>query len=143
MILRVMLSGLSGAPREAVPPATPQARAQARWIEEYADTRMGEVFIWRLFNERVIKQGEQADQGSWKSQQEQQGAAQPFDLAGKAVGENLLLDNKINELWTLPAGFDASHFPRSTFREQVLMCPGVKGYAVCPTVAQIVYHGQV
>jgi len=29
-------------------PSTPEARARARWLEEYADTRMGEVFIWRL-----------------------------------------------------------------------------------------------
>jgi len=36
-------------------PSTPEARARARWLEEYADTRMGEVFIWRLFNEIVIK----------------------------------------------------------------------------------------
>jgi len=35
-------------------PADPAARGRARWLEEYADTRMGEVFIWRLFNERVI-----------------------------------------------------------------------------------------
>lgn len=24
-------------------------RARARWLEEYADTRMGDVFVWRLF----------------------------------------------------------------------------------------------
>lgn len=35
-------------------PATPDERARARWLEEYADTRMGDVFIWRLFNQRVI-----------------------------------------------------------------------------------------
>jgi glutathione S-transferase len=29
-------------------------RARARWIEEYVDTRMGDVVIWRLFNQRVI-----------------------------------------------------------------------------------------
>jgi glutathione S-transferase len=29
-------------------------RAQARWIEEFADTRLGDVFIWRIFNEAVI-----------------------------------------------------------------------------------------
>ena len=49
----------------ALYPSTPQAKARARWLEEYADTRMGEVFIWRLFNELVIKRfvwGEQADQ---------------------------------------------------------------------------------
>src|SRR6185436_15502924 len=29
-------------------------RARARWLEEYADTRMGEVIIWRLFNQVAI-----------------------------------------------------------------------------------------
>jgi glutathione S-transferase len=29
-------------------------RAQARWIEEFADTRLGHVAIWRLFYESVI-----------------------------------------------------------------------------------------
>jgi glutathione S-transferase len=29
-------------------------RARARWLEEFADTRMGDVFIWRLFNQVVI-----------------------------------------------------------------------------------------
>jgi glutathione S-transferase len=29
-------------------------RARARWLEEFADTRMGDVFIWRFFNQLVI-----------------------------------------------------------------------------------------
>ena len=29
-------------------------RAQARWLEEYADSRMGQVVIWQLFNQLVI-----------------------------------------------------------------------------------------
>jgi len=29
-------------------------RAQARWIEEFADTRLGDVFLWRIFYEAVI-----------------------------------------------------------------------------------------
>ena len=29
-------------------------RAAARWLEEFADTRMGDVFIWRLFNQIAI-----------------------------------------------------------------------------------------
>ena len=39
-------------------------RARARWLEEFADTRMGEVFIWRLFNQVTIKPfiwGEETD----------------------------------------------------------------------------------
>ena len=30
-------------------------RARARWLEEFADTRMGDVFIWRLFNQIAIR----------------------------------------------------------------------------------------
>jgi glutathione S-transferase len=35
-------------------PAAPELRARARWLEEFADTRMGDVFIWRIFYEAVI-----------------------------------------------------------------------------------------
>jgi glutathione S-transferase len=42
-------------PKPAVYPRGVAARARARWLEEYADTRMGEVFIWRLFNEVAIR----------------------------------------------------------------------------------------
>ena len=31
-------------------------RARARWLEEFADSRMGDVFIWRLFNQVAIRQ---------------------------------------------------------------------------------------
>jgi len=40
-------------------------RANARWLEEFADTRMGKVFIWRLFNQMVINRfvwGQKTDQ---------------------------------------------------------------------------------
>jgi len=35
-------------------PAAPDDRARARWLEEYADTRMGDVFIWGLFYQQVV-----------------------------------------------------------------------------------------
>jgi glutathione S-transferase len=41
-------------PQPRLYPADPGDAARARWFEEYADTRMGDVFIWRLFNEAVI-----------------------------------------------------------------------------------------
>jgi len=41
-------------PHPPLLPEHPVERARARWLEEYADTRMGEVFIWQLFNQRVI-----------------------------------------------------------------------------------------
>jgi len=35
-------------------PADIAERAEARWLEEFADTRMGDVIIWRLFNQVAI-----------------------------------------------------------------------------------------
>lgn len=36
-------------------PADIRDRARARWLEEFADTRMGDVFIWRFFNQIAIR----------------------------------------------------------------------------------------
>ena len=41
-------------PEPSVRPAGTVERARARWLEEFADTRMGEVIIWRLFNQVMI-----------------------------------------------------------------------------------------
>jgi glutathione S-transferase len=41
-------------PTPALYPREPADRARARWLEEFADTRMGEVIIWRLFNQVAI-----------------------------------------------------------------------------------------
>ncbi len=45
-------------------PEDPKDRARARWVEEYADTRLGDVFIWGLFYQRFVRPlvwGEPAD----------------------------------------------------------------------------------
>lgn len=52
-------------PEPAVYPHDVADRARARWLEEFADTRMGDVFIWRYFNQLVIRRfvwGEETDQ---------------------------------------------------------------------------------
>jgi len=36
-------------------PADPRDRARARWLEEFADTRLGDVFIWNLFYQKVVR----------------------------------------------------------------------------------------
>jgi glutathione S-transferase len=41
-------------PTPPIYPADVADRARARWLEEYADTRMGEVFIWQIFNQVAI-----------------------------------------------------------------------------------------
>lgn len=35
-------------------PPRPADRARARWLEEFADTRLGDVFIWGLFYQRNV-----------------------------------------------------------------------------------------
>lgn len=41
-------------PEPPLLPPEPERRARARWFEEYADSRLGEVFVWKLFNNTVI-----------------------------------------------------------------------------------------
>ncbi len=41
-------------PTPALYPADVADRARARWLEEFADSRMGDVFIWGLFDHAVI-----------------------------------------------------------------------------------------
>jgi glutathione S-transferase len=42
-------------PGHSLLPADPRDRARARWLEEYADTRLGDLLIWSLFYQRVVK----------------------------------------------------------------------------------------
>jgi glutathione S-transferase len=35
-------------------PADPKERARARWLDEFADTRLGDVFIWGLFYPKLV-----------------------------------------------------------------------------------------
>ena len=41
-------------PKRPLLPPDPRDRARARWLEEYADTRLGDLFIWGLFYQRVV-----------------------------------------------------------------------------------------
>jgi glutathione S-transferase len=46
-------------------PSDPRDRARARWLEEFADTRLGDLFIWNLFYQKVVRPlvwGEPADE---------------------------------------------------------------------------------
>jgi glutathione S-transferase len=42
-------------PERPLLPSSPADRARARWLEEYADTRLGDVFIWGLFYQKVVR----------------------------------------------------------------------------------------
>lgn len=53
-------------PEPALMPREPRERARARWLEEFADTRLGDVFIWGLFYPKMVHPrvwGEPGDQG--------------------------------------------------------------------------------
>lgn len=41
-------------PQPSILPPTAKARARARWFEEFADSRMGDVFVWKGFGSVVI-----------------------------------------------------------------------------------------
>lgn len=46
--------------RHATPPLLPRgpaARARARWLEEFADTRLGDVLIWSVFGPAITSPG--------------------------------------------------------------------------------------
>jgi len=38
----------------ALLPSAPRERARARWLEEYADSRLGDLFIWGLFYPKMV-----------------------------------------------------------------------------------------
>jgi glutathione S-transferase len=42
-------------PAPSLLPANARDRARARWLEEFADTRLGDLFIWGLFYQRVVR----------------------------------------------------------------------------------------
>ena len=53
-------------PQNPLLPASPRDRARARWWEEYADSRLGDLIIWSLFYPKVVQPlvwGEAGDQG--------------------------------------------------------------------------------
>jgi glutathione S-transferase len=52
-------------PGHALLPRDPKDRARARWLEEFADTRLGDIFIWGLFYQKIVHPlvwGEPGDQ---------------------------------------------------------------------------------
>jgi glutathione S-transferase len=42
-------------PQHPMYPQTPEQRARARWLEEFADTRLGDVFIWHFYAQLVVR----------------------------------------------------------------------------------------
>lgn len=56
-------------PSPPILPERPEDRARARWLEEFADTRMADIFLWRCFNAVILKPsvwGEERDLESYR-----------------------------------------------------------------------------
>jgi len=127
--------------RTPEPPLYPKPiaeRARARWLEEFADTRMGEVFIWRLYNERVIRRfvwGEKTDEAVVANALENEIPEILDYLEGQLPGEEGFLFGEVGVADVAVATFfrnaafagyqpDAGRFPRtSAFVERMLGLP--------------------
>ena len=74
-------------------PADPKQRARARWFEEYADTRLGDLFIWALFYQKVVKPmvwGEPTDEDRVRKAEAQDIPAALDYLEGELPGSGFL-----------------------------------------------------
>jgi glutathione S-transferase len=118
-------------------PADPKDRARARWFEEFADTRLGDLFIWSLFYQKVVHPlvwGEPGDQARIdKAQNEDIPAALDYlegelPAAGFLFGDIGLADISLASFFRngAYAGFsvDAARWPRTaSFVERTLAHP--------------------
>ena len=102
-------------PTPALMPATPAERARARWLEEFADTRLGDLFIWRLFYQCVIRPfvwREETDQAVVDKVREVE-APQAFDyLESQLPAEGFLFGSLTNADVALAAFFANARWAR-------------------------------
>jgi glutathione S-transferase len=125
-------------PEPAFYPRDVADRARARWLEEFADTRMGDVFIWRLFNqvainprvwgvptdEAVLKQTLEVDVPDVLSHLESQLPAEGF-LFGEASIADVSIACFFRNAAFARYSVDAGRWPKTAaFVERVLALPG-------------------
>ena len=63
----------------ALMPGDPRHRARARWLEEFADTRLGDLFIWGLFYQKFVRRM------VWKEEPDQQRVDQVMNEGAPAA----------------------------------------------------------
>jgi len=124
-------------PQPALYPADIVARARARWLEEFADTRIAAVFIWRLFDPLVIGPhvfGRRADAAAvQKTMQEDLPAVLDYlegelPATGLLFGQLSIADLAVAVFFRNAAfariSFDEARWPRTlAFVERVLELP--------------------
>ena len=120
-------------------PSDPRDRARARWLEEYADTRLGELFIWSLFYQKVVRPlvwGEPTDEARVRKALDEEIPAALDYLEGELPADGFLFgdiglaDIAIASFFRNGsyAGFetDRERWPRTAaFVERTLADPGI------------------
>jgi glutathione S-transferase len=74
-------------------PAHAKDRARARWLEEYADTHLGDLFIWSLFYQKIVRPlvwNEPADEDRIRTAVEQRIPAALDYLEGQLPSDGFL-----------------------------------------------------
>jgi glutathione S-transferase len=85
-------------PQRPLLPAGANDRARARWLEEYADTRLGDVFIWGLFYPKFVHPIVWGEPGDPERIEKTQGEDLPRELdylEGQLPGEGFLFGGDI------------------------------------------------
>ena len=107
-------------------PSDPKDRARARWLEEFADTRLGDLIIWSLFYQKVVRPmvwGEPTDEARVSKALEQDIPAALDYLEGELPSDGFLFgDIGVADIALASffrnaayAGFsvDSAHWPRT------------------------------
>lgn len=127
-------------PAPALYPAQPGDRAQARWLEEYADTHLGDVLVWKLFFQLGAKRflfGEQPDEAMVRKAREEEIPAaldyleSQLPASGFACGELSIADLSLASFFRTAAlvkyVIDAARWPRmAALVEAVMALPAMR-----------------
>lgn len=125
-------------PTPAIWPSGPTLRARARTLEEYADSVLGEVFIWRYFNQLVINRfvwNQAVDEAVLAKARDQEIPALLDHLEGQLPTDGFLFGSELTLADMAVASFfrnlafarytvDATRWPRTAgFVSRVLGAP--------------------
>ena len=126
-------------PGHPLMPKDARDRARARWLEEFADTRLGDVFIWGLFYQKVVRPlvwGEPGDEQRIERMLDQEIPAaldyleRELPESGFLFGDIGIADISVASFFRngAYAGFrpDSARWPRTTaFVERTLAHPAI------------------
>lgn len=124
-------------PLPALLPEGPAARARARWFEEFADTRMGDVLIWRYYaqftvrkivhglppDEEVLRKAREDEIPAILDYLEREVPAEGFLCGAPSIGD-VAIASMFRNAMLVKYAIDAARWPRSAaFVERVLALP--------------------